>query len=98
MRNSGVGNGKTISTIPSNESEVEGKLNDILGNLTPNQDKEEIFRLKLSLEKLRQFGRSLGKLKDTLLVDCVTNFHTCDEIDTLNLDKVLKACELRVDK
>ena len=53
MRNSGVGNEKTISTIPLNESEVEGKLNDILGNLTPNQDKEEIFRLKLSLEKLR---------------------------------------------
>lgn len=98
MRNSGVGNVKIFPSFSLISHDSEEKTNDILGNLLFIEDKDNIFKLKESLESLKHFIESLGDLSETIMVDCVTTLYNSDEIDSLSAEKVLKAANERVEK
>ena len=70
----------------------------MLGSLKTYLEKEEILKLKQSLGKLNEFVERLGVLRDTILVDCVTNLYTSADVEYLSAEKVIRDAQLRVDK
>lgn len=70
----------------------------MLGSLKTYLEKEEILKLKQSLGKLNEFVERLGVLRDTILVDCVTNLYTSADVECLSAEKVIRDAQLRVDK